>query len=79
MCGWVWGPPLLILILIVGLYLTIVTKGIQFRYFWYAHKIAFSRHDDQAQGDISYFQAFMTVLSGTIGIGSITGVATDII
>ena len=76
LCGWVWGPPLLILILIVGLYLTIVTKGIQFRYFWYAHKTAFSRHDDQAQGDISHFQAFMTALSGTIGIGSITGVAT---
>ena len=73
-----WSPPLLILILVVGLYLTIVTRGVQFRYLWYAHKLAFTRHDDQAAGDISHFQALMTALSGTIGIGSITGVATAI-
>ena len=76
--NWVWSPPLLILILVVGLYLTIVTRGVQFRYLWYAHKLAFTRHDDQAAGDISHFQALMTALSGTIGIGSITGVATAI-
>ncbi|MCB1073417.1 MAG: sodium:alanine symporter family protein [Chlamydiia bacterium] len=76
--NWVWSPPLLILILVVGLYLTIVTRGVQFRYLWYAHKLAFTRHDDQAEGDISHFQALMTALSGTIGIGSITGVATAI-
>ncbi len=76
--NWVWSPPLLILILVVGLYLTIVTRGVQFRYLWYAHKLAFTRQDDQAEGDISHFQALMTALSGTIGIGSITGVATAI-
>ena len=74
--NWVWSPPLLILV--VGLYLTIVTRGVQFRYLWYAHKLAFTRQDDQAEGDISHFQALMTALSGTIGIGSITGVATAI-
>ena len=77
--NFVWSPPLLILILLVGLYLTVVTKGIQFRYLWYAHKLAFTRHDDQSKGDISHFQALMTALSGTIGIGSITGVATAIV
>ncbi len=76
--NWVWSPSLLILILVVGLYLTIVTRGVQFRYLWYAHKLAFTRQDDQAEGDISHFQALMTALSGTIGIGSITGVATAI-
>ncbi len=74
----IWGPPLLILLILVGIYLTIRTKGLQFRYLFYAHKLAFSRHDDEAQGDISHFQALMTSLAATIGIGSITGVATAI-
>lgn len=76
--GIIWGPPLLILLVIVGLYLTVRIRGLQFRYFIYAHKLAFSRHDDGAQGDISHFQALMTALAATIGIGSITGVATAI-
>lgn len=75
---WVWGPPLLILLIVVGTYLTIRTKAIQFRYLWYAHKLAFTRQDNSAQGDISHFRALMTALAGTIGIGSITGVATAI-
>lgn len=74
----VWGAPLLALLTIVGVYLTIRLKGVQFRYFWYAHKLAFTRNDHHAEGDISHFQALMTALAGTIGIGSITGVATAI-
>lgn len=73
---WVWGPPLLILLTIVGLYLTVVTRGIQFRHLFYAHKLAFTRHDDDSEGDISHFEALMTALAATIGIGSIAGVAT---
>src|SRR5258708_17237836 len=76
--SWVWGPPLLILLVVVGLYLTLCTRGLQFRYLFYAHKLAFTRHDDKAAGDISHFQAVMTALAATIGIGSITGVATAI-
>lgn len=75
---WVWGPPLLIFLVVVGAYLTIRTRGLQFRYFGYAHKLAFSRHDDSSKGDISHFEALMTCLAATIGIGSITGVATAI-
>ena len=75
----VWGPPLLILLIAIGLYLTIRTQGLQFRHFFYAHKLAFNtRSDDQAKGDISHFQALMTSLASTIGIGSITGIATGI-
>ncbi|MCB1081665.1 MAG: sodium:alanine symporter family protein, partial [Chlamydiia bacterium] len=74
----IWGPPLLILLILVGVYLTIRTKGLQFQYLFYAHKLAFSRHDDGAVGDISHFQALMTALAATIGIGSITGVATAV-
>ena len=81
--NWVWGPPLLIFLVVVGIYLTVRTRGLQFRYFGYAHKLAFSRHDDNAKddnakGDISHFEALMTCLAATIGIGSVTGVATAI-
>jgi len=75
---WVWGYPLLILLIATGIYLTIATRGVQFRYIFYSLKLAFSRHDDSAQGDISHFQALMTALAATIGIGSITGVATAV-
>ena len=76
--SWVWGAPLLILLVFVGVYLSIKTRFVQFRHLWYAHKLAFTRHDDGAQGDISHFQALMTSLAATIGIGSITGVATAV-
>ena len=76
--NWIWGAPLLILLTVVGLYLTWVLRGIQFRYLAYSLRIAFTRQDNKAQGDISQFQALMTALAGMIGIGSITGVATAI-
>ena len=76
--NWIWGAPLLILLTAVGLFLTIALRGIQFRYLIYSLKLAFTRHDDKAEGDISQFQALMTALAGMIGIGSITGVATAI-
>ncbi|HEX2583379.1 MAG TPA: sodium:alanine symporter family protein [Chlamydiales bacterium] len=76
--NWVWGAPLLVLLISVGLYLTVALRGIQFRYLVYSLKLAFTRQDDKAAGDISQFQALMTALAGMIGIGSITGVATAI-
>jgi AGCS family alanine or glycine:cation symporter len=76
--NWIWGAPLLILLISVGLYLTIALRGIQFRYLFYSLKLAFTRQDDKAVGDISQFQALTTALAGMIGIGSITGVATAI-
>ncbi|MEC8307252.1 MAG: alanine:cation symporter family protein, partial [Chlamydiota bacterium] len=78
--AWVWGPPLLILLVGVGVYLTVRTRGVQFRYLYDAHQLAFGRqkHRGVEGGDISHFQALMTALAGTIGIGSITGVATAV-
>ncbi|MDN3504509.1 MAG: sodium:alanine symporter family protein [Rhabdochlamydiaceae bacterium] len=75
----IWGPPLLIFLVFVGLYLSFKTRFVQLRHLWYAHKLAFTRHDDSAQGDISHFQSLMTALAATIGIGSIAGVSTAIV
>ncbi len=76
--SYVWGAPLLILLTVVGLYLTISLRGLQIRHLWYAHQLAFFKKEDDAEGDISHFQSLMTALAATIGIGSIAGVATAI-
>jgi len=78
--GIVWGPPLLILIVGTGLFLTIRISLFQFSHLGYALKLAFSKSQDQSsQGDISHFQALMTALAATIGTGNIAGVATAVV
>ena len=76
---YLWDGFLVYLLIGVGLLLTIKLRAMQFRYLPYAIKLAFSRHDDNAQGDISQFQSLMMALAATIGIGSIAGMATAII
>ncbi len=75
--GWVWGPPMLALLLGTGLYLTILLKGMQFRALPLAFKLIFHK-DLHQEGDISHFAALMTALAATVGIGNIVGVATAI-
>lgn len=74
--SWVWGAPLLVLLMGIGIYLTIALKGIQFRYLGYALKIVFGKQQKEGKGDISQFESLMTALAATIGIGNIAGVAT---
>ncbi len=73
----VWGPPMLILLVGTGLYLTIILKGMQFRALPHALKLIFHKEPD-AKGEISHFAALMTALAATVGIGNIVGVATAI-
>lgn len=75
--SFVWGPPMLILLVGTGLYLTIRLKGMQFWALGHAFKLIFKKEDD-AKGDISNFAALMTALAATVGIGNIVGVATAI-
>lgn len=73
----VWGPPMLILLVGTGVYLTIMLKGMQFRALPHALKLIFHKEPD-AKGEISHFAALMTALAATVGIGNIVGVATAI-
>lgn len=75
--GWVWGPPMLILLVGTGVYLTIILKGLQFRALGHAFKLVFDK-DLKGHGDISHFAALTTALAATVGIGNIVGVATAI-
>ncbi|XSG84881.1 MAG: alanine/glycine:cation symporter family protein [Methylohalobius sp. ZOD2] len=74
---WVWGPPMLVLLVGTGLYLTILLRGLQFRALPRAFALIFHRDLEHA-GDISHFAALMTALAATVGIGNIVGVATAI-
>ena len=76
--AWVWGIPLLSLLLGVGIFLTFVLKGVQFRYLGYAFGQVFQRQKRGSVGDISPFDALMTSLAGAIGTGTIVGVATAV-
>lgn len=74
-----WNGFLIYVLLGIGIFLTIRLGGMQIRYLPLSLKMAFSRHDDKAEGDISQFQSLMTAMAATIGIGSIAGMATAII
>lgn len=75
----IWGPPLLILLVGTGIFLTFRLRFIQFRLLPYSLKQVFSRnHDKKADGDISQFQALMTAMAATVGVGNIVGVASAV-
>lgn len=78
--GFVWGPFLLIpLLLGAGLYLTIRLGGLQFTKLIAALNLGIiKRKDPGSEGDISQYQALTTALAATIGTGNIVGVATAI-
>lgn len=80
--GIVWGVPMLVMILGVGLFLTVGLRfmpvlklGTGFKLLWSGR---IPDQDKSAKGEISPFNALMTSLSATIGTGNIAGVATAI-
>ncbi len=86
--GFVWGVPMLVLLVGTGILMTILTKLFQITHigYWMKHtlgRIFTERHitkhtgaDDQS---ISQFQSLCTALAATIGTGNIVGVATALI
>lgn len=78
--SYVWGPPMLVLLVGTGIYLTFLLRGLQFRTLKHSLYLALikRKEDSHAAGDISHFQALMTALAATVGTGNIAGVATAI-
>jgi len=77
--SFVWGLPLLILLIGGGLYLLIYSKFLPFAYFAHAINVLRGKYDNPNDpGEISHFQALMTALSSTVGMGNIAGVAVAI-
>ena len=79
--SFVWGMPLVVLLLGGGLILLLFSRGAPYRLL--PHAIGLlrgdARHQDQdAPGQLSHFQALSAALAGTIGLGNIAGVAVAV-
>ncbi len=75
--AFVWGPPLLILLVGTGVLLTVKLRLLQVCSLGRALKLIFSAKND-GTGDVNSFKALCTALAATVGTGNIVGVATAI-
>ncbi|MBJ8350302.1 alanine/glycine:cation symporter family protein [Streptococcus zalophi] len=74
----IWGPPLLLLLLGTGIYLSYRLRWLQLFRLKTALALIGKPQDDDASGEISSFAALSTALAATVGTGNIVGVATAI-
>ena len=76
-----WGLPLLITILVTGIYLTIRSGFFQFRHFGYIVKNMFNKERRQGGGDdgknLTPFQAISIAIGGTVGVSNMSGLSPD--
>jgi len=73
---WLWGPPMLALVVGVGLYLVVRFGAVQVRFFVSAWRALATK--SKGDGDITPFAALMTAVGGIVGNGNIAGVATAV-
>ncbi len=81
--GFLWGTPLIVLVLGSGALFTIGTGFFQFRHFKYLMGKTFGslfkkEEREVGSGHVSAFQAISTAIGGAVGVGNIGGVATAI-
>lgn len=76
--GIVWGVPMLVMILGVGLFLTVGLKFMPIFNICRAFRLLWSSRESDEKGEIPPFQALMTAMSATVGTGNIAGVATAV-
>lgn len=76
--GLVWGLPLIVFIMAIGIYLTIRLKVLQVVHLPKALKYMVL-NEEGGTGEVTSFAALCTALSATIGTGNIVGVATAIV
>ncbi|HKI89441.1 MAG TPA: alanine/glycine:cation symporter family protein [Draconibacterium sp.] len=77
--NFVWGTPVLILLLGGGFYFLIYSRLVPLRYFGHALSILTGKYDDPNEpGQLRHYQALSTALAGTVGMGNVSGVAVAI-
>ncbi|MCC0642719.1 MULTISPECIES: alanine/glycine:cation symporter family protein [unclassified Clostridioides] len=75
--AFIWGPPLLVLLVGTGILLTVKLGVVQITKLPRALKLIFAA-ENKGSGDVSSFAALCTALAATVGTGNIVGVATAI-
>lgn len=77
-----WGTPLIVTVLAIGIFLTFKTGFFQFRFIGHAMREAMNCFTSKGRGSgtgvISSFQAMSVALGTTVGVGNIGGVAAAI-
>lgn len=79
--NFMWGPPLVILLVGGGLFFTVHSRLLHIRYFGHSIDLLRGKYNLEsasANGDITHYRALATALAGTMGLGNITGVAVAI-
>ena len=77
--SWVWGLPLLVLLIGGGLFLFLYSGLIPFRYLGHAVAILKGKYDKHdSPGDLSHYEALSSAIAATVGMGNISGVAIAI-
>ena len=77
--NWIWGWPLLILLLGGGLFFLLYSKFIPFKFFTHAINVLSGKYDHpDEKGEINHYKALATQLASTVGMGNISGVAVAI-
>ena len=81
--NFVWGPPMMIILVGTGIFLTVRLGFPQFKHTSYALKLIFKGalkkdSSEKEEGEITPFQALTSTLAATVGNGNIAGVATAV-
>lgn len=77
--SFVWGIPLVILLIGGGIFLLIYSRFIPYRFLGHSIEVLRGKYNNPDDpGDINHFQALSTALSSTVGMGNIAGVAVAI-
>ena len=71
----IWGPPMIFLLLFLGIYFTVNLRFIQ-KYTWPAMKLSVAKAD--SEGMVSSFGSLAVMIGATVGTGSIIGVTTAV-
>ncbi len=77
--GYVWGVPLLVLLMGVGIYCSFRCGFAYFINFPKGFRYMVTKEPGVEQGEVSAFGAFCTAMSATVGTGNIVGVATAVV
>lgn len=76
----VWSTPLVTLLLGGGIFFALYSRFLPYRHFGHAFGIMLGKHDTPDEpGELSHAQALAAALSGTMGLGNISGVALAIV
>jgi len=75
---WLWGPPMLLFLFLIGVYFTFRLKGLQFSKILKAGKLTYTQRLGTGEGNITPLQSLFGALGGLIGNGNIAGAATAV-